>query len=321
MQLVSFRTIDPFESGRSDFERNRVQLKMQSVTTHLGIVISALILISYPGISQAQAVPEESNIADKSSATDSESAGVSAADASNTPPASDNGTSSSRQEQDGLVRRGLKRTLQDQKEMYLAPLHPSNLKWDLLVLAGTGALLATDRRIETHLPGGNLAPYSNMSNIALGGISGTLSLMWAYGIKTHNEHLKETGSLELETLVNTFLVYVPMQFTAGRQRPGEGNGNGDFWRHHNINTSFPSGHPMFTMAMATVVAHEYPKTWVKLLAYGTAATVTAGRLLAHDHWASDELVGVSLGYFIGSHIFHSHCNPQFNETCHPPSKN
>jgi membrane-associated phospholipid phosphatase len=159
-----------------------------------------------------------------------------------------------------------------------------------------------------------------MSNIAIGGLSGTLGTIWMYGIKTHNEHLKETRSVGLETLVNTFLVYTPMQFIAGRQRPDTGNNHGDFWRHHSINTSFPSGHPMFAMSMATVVAHEYPKTWVKLLAYGTVATVIAGRLLAHDHWASDELVGTALGYFIGLHVFHSHCNPQFSETCHPRSQ-
>jgi len=115
-------------------------------------------------------------------------------------------------------------------------------------------------------------------------------------------------------------VYAPMQFIAGRQRPGEGNGYGDFWRHHNINTSFPAGRPMFTMAMATVVAHEYPRTWVKLLAYGTAAALVAGRFLANDHWASDELVETTLGYYVGSHIFHWHCNSQFNETCRRPSK-
>jgi len=82
-----------------------------------------------------------------------------------------------------------------------------------------------------------------------------------------------------------------------------------------INTSFPAGHPMFTMAMATVVAHEYPKTWVKVLAYGAAAAVTGGRFLGRNHWASDIFVGPALGYFIGTQIFHSHCDPQFNEGC------
>jgi hypothetical protein len=210
--------------------------------------------------------------------------------------------------------------LRDQKELYRAPFQRSNLKWDVIVLAGTGALLATDRRIERHLPGGNVDIYGNFSNVALGGTAGALALAWGYGIKTHNEHLKEMGSLEIEALVNTFLIYTPMQFVAGRQRPGEGNGYGDFWRHHNINTSFPAGHPMFTIAMATVVAHEYPKPWVEALAYGATAAVVGGRFLGRDHWASDVFVGSALGYLIGSHIFHSHCNPKFSEACHPHSQ-
>jgi membrane-associated phospholipid phosphatase len=124
------------------------------------------------------------------------------------------------------------------------------------------------------------------------------------------------GSLELEALVSTFLIYTPMQFAAGRQRPGEGNGYGDFGRHHNVDTSFPAGHPMFTIAMASVAAHEYPKPWVEALAYGAAAAVMGGRLLGRDHWSSDVFVGSALGYFIGSHVFHSHCNPMFSKACH-----
>jgi PAP2 superfamily len=217
----------------------------------------------------------------------------------------------------GRAHRGAARLWRDQKELYSAPFQRPNFKWDAIVLAGTGALLSTDRRIERHLPGGNVDIYGNISNVALGGTAAALALSWSYGIKTHNEHLKETGSLEVEALVNTFLIYTPMQFAAGRQRPGEGNGYGDFGRHHNIDTSFPAGHPMFTIAMASVVAHEYPKPWVEVLAYGAAAAVMGGRLLGRDHWSSDVFVGSALGYFIGSHIFHSRCNSALSPACHP----
>jgi len=219
-------------------------------------------------------------------------------------------------EHNGLIGRIVKRGLQDQKGLYAAPFKISNLKWDAVVLAGTGAFLATDRRIERHLPGGSHQLYQNSSNVALGGLAASLAGLWAYGIKTENPHAKETGELELETLSNTFLIYTPMQFIAGRQRPGEGNGNGDFWRHHSINTSFPGGHAMFTWAMATVVAHEYPKPWVKVLAYGAATTVTAGRFLAQDHWSSDMFVGAALGFAIGTHIFHTRCDPELSPSCH-----
>ena len=123
------------------------------------------------------------------------------------------------------------------------------------------------------------------------------------------------GTLELETLINAFLIYAPMQYIAGRQRPGEGNGHGDFLRHRAMNTSFPSGHGMFAWSMATVAAKEYPKPWVRVAAYTAAFTVTAGRLLGRDHWSSDMLVGTSLGIAIGTHIFNAHCDPELSESC------
>ncbi len=216
----------------------------------------------------------------------------------------------------GFVGRMVRRGLEDQKEIYTAPFQRSNIKWDAAVLAGTAAFLATDKRIERQLPGSHLQLYQNTSNIALGGLAASLGGLWAYGLKTENPHLREIGTLELEAVSNTFLIYAPMQFIAGRQRPGEGNGNGDFFYHHALDTSFPSGHAMFTWSMATVLAREYPRNWVRLLAYGTALTVTASRLLAQDHWSSDMFVGSAVGFAIGTHIFHSRCAPGLSSSCH-----
>ncbi len=215
----------------------------------------------------------------------------------------------------GIVRRSVSRTLDDQKEIYKAPFLPSNLRWDALVLAPTAVFLATDRHIENNLPGGHYTFYQNASDIAIGGLAATLTGVWIYGIKGDHPHARETGNLELETLVNTFLIYAPMQYIAGRQRPGEGNGHGDFWQHHAMNTSFPGGHAMFTWAMATVVAQEYPKPWVQVLNYTAALTVTATRFLGRDHWASDMWVGSALGIAIGTHVFHAHCDPELSASC------
>jgi len=215
----------------------------------------------------------------------------------------------------GLIIRSLKRGLQDQKGLYLAPFKPSNLKWDALFLAGTGAFLAADRQIDRALPNTHVDLYRNMTNVSLDGTSATLIGLWAYGIKKKDEHAKETGELELETLANTFLIYTPMQFIAGRERPEEGTGNGRFGISRGFNTSFPAGHPMFTWAMATVVAKEYPKPWVKLLAYGAATSVSVGRFLGREHFASDVVVGSVLGYAIASHIFHTRCDPERSDAC------
>ena len=212
------------------------------------------------------------------------------------------------------------RILHDQKSLYAAPFKPANLKWDALVLIPTGILIAEDRHIERQLPTGNLGKYSTISNIVIGSTAGGLAATWLYGLKSGDSHAAELGYMEIESLIDTLFVYAPMQFTLGRQRPGEGNGNGDFWRHHSLNTSFPAGHAMFTWNMASVAAHEYPKTWVKLLAYGAALTVTTSRFVGRDHWAGDTFAGAALGYFIGSHVFHTRCDPELDKGCTRPKE-
>lgn len=224
-------------------------------------------------------------------------------------------SSSAQNPSQGLILRGLRRGLRDQAELYSAPFNPSNFKWDALVLAGTGVLIATDRQTSRALPTGHVGLYRTISHVGLGTTAASAGGIWSYGVNKRNEHAKETGELELETLANTFLIYTPMQFIAGRERPEEGTGNGRFWRHAGFNTSFPSGHAMFTWSMATVIAHEYPRPWVKWLAYGTATSVSIGRFLGRQHYASDVFVGSVLGYAIATHIFHARCDPRRSDAC------
>ena len=80
--------------------------------------------------------------------------------------------------QPGIVKRSVKRTLEDQKEIYFAPFKPSNFKWDALVLAPTATFLVTDHHIENNLPDGHYAFYQNTSDIAIGGSAATLAGVW-----------------------------------------------------------------------------------------------------------------------------------------------
>jgi len=216
----------------------------------------------------------------------------------------------------GFIVRNLRRGLQDQKELYAAPFKVKNLKWDALFLGTTAALLATDRQVMRNVSNDHVDIGHRLALGMLLGTAAIPSVTWLYGLKTGDRHADETGYLTLESLANTFLIYTPMQFIAGRERPDEGTGNGRFWRHGAFNTSFPAGHPMFTWAMASVVAHEYPKTWVKVVVYGAAASVSGARILGRNHFPSDIWVGSILGYLIGTHIFHAHCDPQYSEACH-----
>jgi len=72
---------------------------------------------------------------------------------------------------------------------------------------------------------------------------------------------------------------------------------------------------MFTWTMAAVIAHEYPRTWVKVLAYSTAAAVSVTRYTGREHFVGDVALGSFIGYFIGRHIFNMHCSSEYSERC------
>jgi hypothetical protein len=224
-------------------------------------------------------------------------------------------TSAGTETQQGLAKRSIIRIGQDQELLFRGPFEKHNLKWDAVILVGTGAFLAADRHIENNIPHSHFTAYQAISDTALGGLAASLAGVYLYGAKTEHRHARETGELELETLVNTFLIYTPMQLIAGRQRPDEGNNHGDFFKHHALNTSFPGGHAMFTWAMASVLADEYPKPWARALSYGAAFTVTFTRFMARDHWPSDMFLGTGLGLAIAERTFHARCNPQFESQC------
>jgi membrane-associated phospholipid phosphatase len=122
--------------------------------------------------------------------------------------------------------------------------------------------------------------------------------------------------LSAEAFANTLPVYLGLQLITGRERPNEGTGNGRFWRNNALNSSFPSGHALFAWSMASVIAHEYPRSWVKWLAYGTATAVSVARFSGREHFPSDVVVGSVIGYLIGRHIFQAHCKEGLSEDCH-----
>jgi membrane-associated phospholipid phosphatase len=205
------------------------------------------------------------------------------------------------------LKKGLKRGLEDQKAIYIAPFHRKNLKWDLLFLAGTGGLIALDKHASGALSREHTDVSQVISDIGLYSTVGAVGLLGISSLKTKDEKARETALLGAEAFANTFVVYTFTQLAAGRERPLEGNGNGDFWKNNTLGSSFPSGHSAFTWTLASVVAHEYPQPWVQWLSYGTATTVSVTRFTGLKHFPADVAVGAVFGYLIGQHIFHAHC--------------
>jgi len=210
----------------------------------------------------------------------------------------------------------LKRGLQDQKDIYTLPLHRRNLKWTALFLAGTAGLIAADKHISGEIGTEHSNVSNTISDVGLYSMIGSVGILGLSGWKTGDSHERETAFLGAEAFANSGIVLIGTQLIAGRQRPLEGNHEGDFWKNNALDSSFPSGHSTFTWTLASVVAHEYPSAWVQFLTYGTATTVSITRVTALKHFPADAAVGAVFGYFIGQHIFHSHCKLGLSPSCH-----
>jgi hypothetical protein len=196
----------------------------------------------------------------------------------------------------------------DQKTIWTAPAHiqKSDLKWIVPLGAGTAVLIATDRQSSGAL--GSSETRQDISD----GIShlgaaystfGASGIMWAVGRWNHKERLQRTGYESLEALSDSSIVVLALKVATVRERPDRGDGDGSFWES---GSSFPSGHAILSWTMASVVAHEYRSPWIQAAAYGTAGAVSAARFTGKNHYASDLVIGSTLGYLVGRFVVHRH---------------
>jgi hypothetical protein len=199
----------------------------------------------------------------------------------------------------------------DQKAIWRSParLRLRDLGW-LVPLAGVGAsLLATDSEVSRHLSNSKstINRSTQISNIGAGALGGAAGGMYLWGKLTHNEHEQETGLLAIESLANALAVNEAVNFAAGRERPNVDRARGSFGVG---GRSFPSDHAVAAWSIASVVAHEYPGLLTKLLAYGLAGAVSASRVTAKQHFASDVFFGSAIGWLVGEEVYRAHHDPE-----------
>jgi membrane-associated phospholipid phosphatase len=201
----------------------------------------------------------------------------------------------------------------DQWSIYTAPLHMNRQPkvWRYLVPFGVGAaLIAADKQTLANLPGGHGGRSATIANIGLDGTAAAAVGFWMVGLATHSEHKRETGMLAAASLLNSVIPHTVLSLAFGRRRPyqgfGEERGEGDFLARHSASASFPSGHSMYTWAMASTFADEYRSVPSKIFWYSVATTVTVSRVTGREHFPSDVVVGGAIGYLIAKRIYHAH---------------
>ncbi len=209
----------------------------------------------------------------------------------------------------------LKHVVGDQEQFWSKPVHLQikDLKWAIPFVGVTAGFIASDEWWSKQVPSSssqinrslNISDYTTYSLI---GLTGGAYLL---GLIKNNDHMQEAGLLSGEAALNsTGVAYLFKEITQ-RQRPMEGNGNGDFFTG---GASFPSEHSAIAWSIASVMAHEYPGTLSQIAAYGAATAVSITRVTARQHFPADVLVGSALGWYFGRQVYRAHHDPEVGGT-------
>jgi membrane-associated phospholipid phosphatase len=204
----------------------------------------------------------------------------------------------------------LRNLLCDQQHIWTSPFHLrlADSRWLVPFAGATTGLIMTDRTTAFELSRGNHLNLSNHiadAGVALAG-AGVLGF-YSVGRLESNHHLRETGVLAGEAMLNSVLVDEVLKYSFGRERPLEGDRKGHFFRD---GVSFPSEHSQLAWSFASVLASEYPGWLTKTLAYSGASTVSIARVTGKKHFTSDVFVGGALGYLTGKYVYKAHHNAE-----------
>ena len=207
-----------------------------------------------------------------------------------------------------LGRKLLLNILLDQKEIFTSPFrmnrHTAPL-W-LIGAATTAGLIVADRHIADAFENsrGQVRWGGRISHIgAPSTLVPIIAAYYGYGVWRDHAKAREIGVLGTESLIDSLLVVGILKEVARRNRPDEKD-PGKFWGG---GTSFPSGHSIQMWSIASLVAHEYKnRPVVQVVAYSLAGIVSASRIAARQHFASDVVVGGAMGWFIGRYVYQTH---------------
>jgi len=204
-----------------------------------------------------------------------------------------------------------KYVLQDQKAIWTSPFHTSksDVKYWVIFGAATAAFVATDRHVMEHLPNSSSQVSVSTWGSRLGAAYTLIPISATFyfiGTAAKQDRFRETGLLAFETLIDTTLVGGVIKLATNRARPTESDGRGHFWDGPggHLNSSFPSGHALSSWAMASIIAHQYPRPRIiPVIAYGLATTVVVSRVGARRHFPGDVVAGSAMGWFIGDFVY------------------
>jgi len=207
-----------------------------------------------------------------------------------------------------LARKLFLNILLDQKDIFTSPfrMNRDNAKWWLLAGGVTAGLIASDHHITNAFENSNGQVQWGGRISQIGAAYTLVPLVagyYGFGVLTNHAKAREIGVLGTESLLDSLIVAGVLKEVFRRNRPDESD-PGEFWGG---GTSFPSGHAIQVWSIASLVSHEYHhQPVVAVVAYSLAGLVSAARIAAQKHFASDVFVGGSMGWFIGRYVYNTH---------------
>src|SRR3954470_1342443 len=195
--------------------------------------------------------------------------------------------------------------VQDQRSFWLAPahFHRQDLKWIVPFAGVTAGFVQGDSWISKQIPLGEVNRSKMFSNYATYSLIGTGAGSFLLGHIKNDDQMSEAGLLSGEAAINSTAISYFIKSVAQRERPYQQNGTGSFFQS---GSSFPSEHAAIAWSIASVMAHEYPGTLTKILAYGLATGVSATRVTGQQHFPSDVIIGSALGWYFGRQVYRAH---------------
>lgn len=204
--------------------------------------------------------------------------------------------------------------LQDQARIWTFPARLGTDQYWIpttAVLGGTAGLIALDPTEGRYFQ--RTSTFHSFNNVFTGnatfaGILAAPVSFYVVGLFHKDSKMKDTALLAAEALGDSELVTTVIKDTTRRIRPAAIPPNGNFsdtWFESPGSLlrgrgSFPSGHTIAAMSIATVIARRYGRQhrWVPFVAYGLTALVGFSRMTLSAHFASEVFMGAAMGYAI-----------------------
>jgi membrane-associated phospholipid phosphatase len=209
--------------------------------------------------------------------------------------------------------------LHDQRLIFLSPrrITASDTKW-LVPLTGTLTfLLVSDRKnMQDRIHPDTLLQQRSAiaSDAGIAALASVPLLLYWRGWHDADGYARDSSVMAARAVIDSLVASEAIRLATRRNRPGQGDGSGDFLNGGVASSSFPSMHASTAWALASVVANRYPGWLTEVGAYGLATAVSMSRITSREHFPSDVLVGSALGWLVGRYVTHAGESTPFRRT-------